>query len=415
MKPATVQRDLASPCARGAALLLLLSLLLSLVSCGSEPPVVTEGLTVLREPTLPISGEARLLGEEVLLSLFLYAAEEWLGRSPAAGTQRQIEEHALETAARLAECGITEEAYLAVLALLERDGEAAVDEWIAGSEEGYPHLRALYLALTAHLPSDRLTSLGYDLLLYSYDFRCDTAKRRYETYGKTHPYLEDEYEAIVAERAAFISEVGEESFSAALRTLLMLSDLFAEADGKTDKLKDFTPAELLIFLDYLPLEELFVSTEGNRVLLSLAASERGGGIGYLLAVAEECGDLPVLAAEMEGLLTLAIHLRDAMGREEAILLGEGERAALLSALFAKLPEEDWAYLASLPTLPLDRETYDRRARSKWGADYEAYAAATTPITVDELRAAAGGEGFSEALSRYLAAVTPVLSYLIQPE
>lgn len=415
MKPATVKRCPVSPCARGTALLLLLSLALSLVSCGSEPPVVTEGLTILREPTLPISGEARLLGEEVLVPLFLYAAEEWLGRSLPVGTRRQVEAHASETAVRLAECGITEEAYLAVLALLERDGEAAVHEWITGSEEGYPHLRALYLALTAHIPSDQLASLGYDILLYSYDFRCDTAKQRYETYGKTHPYLKDEYDAIVAERAAFIGEVGEESFSAAFRTLLMLSDLFAEADGKTAKLKDFTPAELLIFLDYLPLAELFVSTEGFRVLLSLTANEMGSGIGYLLAVAEECGDLPVLAAEMEGLLTLAIHLRDSMGKEEAILISEGEHAVLLSALFAKLPEEDWAYLASLPTLELDRETYDRRARSKWGADYETYAAATAPITVGELRAAAGGEGFPEALSRYLAAVTPVLSYLIQPK
>ena len=396
---------------RAAALLLLLALPSSLVSCGGAPPIVTEGLTVLEEPSTPPSAEAVAAAAEVLSALFLYAAEKQLGGPVPSGMREKISAHAEEAAALLAGTGVDEEGYLALTAILSRDGEGAITEWIEGSDAGYPCLRALYLSLRAYLSAERLAGLAYFLLLYSYDVRCDTAKQRFETYG--YPHLKLEYDALVAERNALLLEIGEESFSAALRSLLMLSDLFAGAEGDAAALSSFTPTELRIVLRYIPLDEIRVSATGFAVLLRLAAKSARGPGGRLLAAAEESGDLSLLAAKGEGMLTLLLHLRDAVGEEEAALLQAGEHDALLSALFAALPDEDWELLASLAALPLDRAAYDGVATAEWGAAYTAYAASILPISADELRAAVGSDGFSALLLRYLASLSPALPYLLE--
>ena len=403
------------PAERLAALLLLLALAVSLVSCGAEPPIVTEGLTVLETPTVPPSDEAVAEGEQVFLSLLLYATEKRLGGAVPSGTRREIETHARKVALLLAESGVGEDGYRAVSLLLARDGEGAVDEWLAGSDGGYPRLRALYLALTAHLPVGAITELAYTLLDYSYTFRTEAAREDWEKYeGRpVGDYAKQKYEALAAEHATFRAEIGEECFAAALRTLLMLSDLFAESEGDSEALTVFTPAELLIFLDYIPLDGIRTSPEGYTLLLSLLARERGDLPSRLLAAARDAGDLPMLAGRAEGLLTLLVHLRDLMDKEEAILLRERRYGDLLSSLFAKLPEGDWAFLDALATLPLDRAAYDAVGVSEWGDAYTAYAEAVTPATVEELRAAAGSEDFAPLLARYLAAITPVLSYLLE--
>ncbi len=400
-----------SPLARGVLFLLLLSLLLT--SCGGDaPPIVTEGLTVLETPSHPPSEEAIAEAEEVLYPLFLLAAERKLGTAVPPGTQRRLADHAKKVALLLADAGVTEEGYLAVTAILARDGEAAIGEWFQESDGGYPRLRALYLSLSEQLSAEAIARLAYRTLFYSYDVRCESARQRYETYGYPHQLIE--LNRLEAERATLAAEVGEDSFSAALRTLLMLSDLIAEAGGDTDALTSFTPAELTVFLGYIPLDGIRTTPAGWELLLSLAARPAAGGVpSRLLAAAEECGDLPTLAAEMNGILTLLTHLRDGMGKEEAALLRDREYRALLSALAEKLTDGDWALLDALASLPLDRAVYDGLGAAEWGDAYLTYAAATVPISAAELRAAVGTDGFADLLPRYLANITPVLSYMLE--
>lgn len=398
---------------RLVALLLLLSLSLSLVACGDPAPeIVTEGLTVLETPTVPPSEAAVAEAEAVLYPLFLFAAEQALGSAVPPGTQKTVAAHAKEVARLLSESGTGDAGYRAVTAILARDGEAAVAEWFGGSEEGYPCLRALYLSLTEHLPTEAIADLAYALLDYSYTFRCEAAWERAEAHRDREAlylrYLQ-KYEALSAEADTFRTEIDGDCFSAAFRTLLMLSDLFAKAEGDTAALTAFTPTELTVFLRLIPFEEIETSPEGYELLLSLAARETGGDIAFLLSVAEEAGDLAHLASVTEGLITLAAHLRDAVGEEEALLLQGSEHEKLLSALFAELPDGDWDYLASLAALPLSREAYAEAAALRW-EDYTAYAAELVPITAEELRATAGTDGFAALLPRYLASITPVLSY-----
>jgi hypothetical protein len=391
---------------------LLLSLSLSLVACGDPAPeIVTEGLTVLETPTVPPSEAAVAEAEEVLYPLFLFAAEQKLGSAVPPGTQKTVAAHAKEVARLLSESGTGDAGYRAVTAILARDGEAAVAEWFGGSEEGYPRLRALYLSLTEHLPTEAIADLAYALLDYSYTFRTEAAREDWEKH-KDRPlgeWCRQKYEALAAEHATFRPEIDGDCFSAAFRTLLMLSDLFAKAEGDTAALTAFTPTELTVFLRLIPFEEIETSPEGYELLLSLAARKTGGGMAFLLSVAEEAGDLSHLASVTEGLITLAAHLRNAVGEEEALLLQGSEHEKLLSALFAELPDGDWDYLASLAALPLSREAYAEAAALRW-EDYTAYAAALVPITAEELRAAAGTDGFAALLPRYLANITPVLSY-----
>ena len=403
---------------RLAALLLLFALLVSLVSCGTEPPIVTEGLTVLETPTVPPSEAAVAEAEQVFEALFLLATEQALGSAVPPGTQKTVEAHAEEVARLLSESGTDDAGYRAVTAILAQDGEAAVTEWFGGSKEGYPCLRALYLSLTEHLSTEALSDLAYALLDYSYTFRCEAAWERAETYRDREAlylrYLQ-KYEALSTEADTFRSEIDRDCFSAAFRTLLMLSELFTEAEGDTASLTAFTPTELTVFLRLIPLEEIETSTEGYELLLSLAARETGGIPSRLLFAAQDAGDLPTVAAELGGLLALLTHLRDAMSSRDAALLRERDHKALLVSLSGTLGEEDRATLARLEALSLDRAAYDAVGLAEWGDAYAAYAEGLSTVTAAELLAAAGTDAFAALLPRYLANITPVLSYCYETQ
>ena len=415
MKKAAIHGGYRPRLFRMTALLLLLALPLSLLSCGEEEEILTEGLTVLETPTVLPSGEAIAEAEEVILPLISLAAKKRLGVAQVPpGTQKKLASYAKQAALLLAETGIPEEGYRAVTALLASGGEGAILEWYSDSPGGYPLLRALYLSLTLHLSGDTLARLAYDLLVYSYDMRCEDALSAMEE-NRDRPAFADvfrkKHEALAAEREALTAEIGEESFSAALRTLLMLSDLMAGTGGDGEALASFTPTEILTLCGYVPLDGIRPSTDGYALLLSLAARSPGDSPAVaFLSLAEERGELPLLAEKMPGLLALITHMRDGMDEREAALLLEGEREALLSSLFVGIPAEDWALLSSLTALLPDRAAYDEVGVATWGAAYTAYAEAIDPISAEELRAAAGGEGFAAQLARFLSGISPVLSY-----
>ncbi|MBQ2718532.1 MAG: hypothetical protein IJF73_00515 [Clostridia bacterium] len=396
-------------CRRGLLLLCLFSLLLSLTSCDSAPAIVREGLTVLpSDDTVAPPAEGTLaLGQEAAYTLLSHYVRATTVAALPPATVAALTRHAEVLSSLLWDTGLTDGRYREVAALLKADGPAAIDAYLA-SDGGLtaPEVRALYLSLSEKMGAERLGRFAYTVALYRYEDLAATAMARYEKYG--YPHLLLEAERLAAERATLLSDVGEEGFTAAMQTAVMLADL-ATGTAAGEELLAFSPTELLLFLRYIPLGGLTLTPEGWELFLSLLSPPSGSYRGRLFAAAEDNGDLSRLAAVLPTAVSLLSSVRDGMTEREARLLQAGDTAGLLHALLKGMSPGEREVLFALLETPLTYADYEALAAEEYGEDFLTYRSSLTPATAEELTAATA-ETFASVLERYLFRISPVLTY-----
>ena len=396
---------------RGILLVLLLSLFLSLVSCEPTQQIVREGLTVLPsdDTAAPYSADTLILGREAIFGLLShYVRTTTTVPTLAAATTKTLQRHAAMLATLLSECGLTEVRYREVAALLRADGPAAIDAYLSeGGGLMAPKVKALYLSLSERMGAERLGRFAYAAILYLYEDKAATALSRYESYG--YPHLLVEAERLSAERAVLVSDVGEKDFVAAMRLAVMLADL-AAGTASGEQLSAFSPTELLLFLRYVPLEDLTLAPKGWELLLSFAVPSSGEGYrDRLLIRAEENGDLTCLSTVLNTAIPLLASVRDGMTEEEARLLQKKDTGGLLYTIFHRMSAGEKETLFALLATPFTYAEYEAIAEEKYGDAFGAYRQALTAATAEEL-CAADAEEFSSVLERYLFGISPVLTY-----
>ena len=210
------------------ALSLMLAIICLLTSVGckdGERDVVQSGIEIADDPSY--RGEVLERAESVLLSLVRYG---YLSLSSleniSATVDRRIVAYAQRITALSADNPISETQYLEVIEVLEKSGEAVVDELIAFIDGGEPKLectRDLYLVMSGAFGADRSAAMLYDVCLVVYDMEYEIAKERFDAYG--YPWYEEEARELLAQKENFIDSIGREDFSALIRFATALAEV----------------------------------------------------------------------------------------------------------------------------------------------------------------------------------------------
>ena len=176
----------------------------------------------------------------------------------------------------------------------------------------------------------------------------------------------------------------------------------------------FSDAEVLEILRHLQLSSIHIETPGWRLLLSLAVNVEGSSYRARLAKSfAESGDIDRLAERMNDAMTLLITVMERLTPEDVGLLRANEREALVTSIFARFDETDWARWESITTVTLANEPYTALAAEEYGEDFTAYLAALRPIGPEELRASVNTSTFYSDLSDYLASICPAIAYEVR--
>ena len=389
--------------------LLILTLLCTLGGCNGTPANAQNGLIVLpAEDAGEITYTEKAVGDvtNAIYSLLLHYASS-VTPNLSDTTKAALATHADEVVTRIKAQRLTEARLCALTELLKAHGTAAIDEVLGRSVEG-GHTRTLYLALTELIGQERLGQLTYQLLLYRHEYLASTARSRYEKYG--YPHLLEEATHLENELNILKNDIGASQFGAAFRLGIMLTDLLSSDTLRGQALSAFSPAEILLFLQYIPLQEISLSDRGWHFLLTLTLPATPTDYrDRLLVKANENGDLLRIAASCNEMLSLLAATRDRMSADTIRLLQAGEQDKLLFTLFHSLSDAERASFFRLTAIDLTYDDYETLALTEYGDAFTSYKKSIHPATEEEV-CAADVTDFVDTLTRYLAGISPALTY-----
>ena len=408
MSKKALQRSSAPFLTRVLPFLLSFTLIFSINGCNQVPASVQNGLTVL--PTadageITYTDKAVTDATEAVYTLLLHYAST-LTPNLSDIAKATLATHANEIVTRIKAQHLTEARFSTLTALLNTHGTAAIDEYL-GANEGNA-TRTLYLALSELMGQERLGHLTYQLLLYRHEYLANTARSRYEKYG--YPHLLEEATRREEEVTILKNDIGAANFGAAFTMGIMLTDLLSSNTLKGQALSAFSPAEILLFLQYIPLQEIELGERAWHFLLTLTLPAAPTDYrDRLLIKANENGDLLLVAASCDELLSLLTAARNRMSADTTRLLQAGERDALLFELFQSLSEEERASFFRLTTIDLTYDDYEAIALAEYGDAFTLYKESIHPATASEV-CACDVTTFVDTLTRYLAGISPALTY-----
>lgn len=399
---------------RAVAMLLALMLSLSLFSCGGETADSgRDGIYISDEQ--PYSAEAVAYAEQTFYSLLQHYTRASGVQTIPEATLARLGAVAAELVAISAESPITESVYIAVMDKLRESGEAVIDEYYAYSQNGTGELartRELYLSLVSLLNADTVSRMAYRFLLYGYDYRYGEEIGKSEKYPEYKEMYEARAEAIDAERRALVMGIGEGEFSSALLQALALSELISGGVLDSDEMSGFTDGEILIFIKSLELSATDIDDEGWCLILDKILPGAAGenyGTAQLFKMREN-RDFEKISAVMNDLSAIIAAVSERVTAEDIALLRADKTEQLLRNTLKRFTDDDLARLARVFSVDINKEDYHSVALSFYGAEYAEYAENIQPITQEELRASLDGETFYESLERYIAGLSPALSY-----
>ena len=391
------------------ALCLAGTLVFPLVSCAH--PAAEEELPGIQiENDAPYSEETLAYAEQTIASLVDYAYRKAVWDTVSEKVAIRLADYATKICRITHEDLVTEAQYRAAIDLLAEKGEAALDEVIVLREEGFgacEQARALYLDWSSIFGSEHVGSMLYDCCLLVYDLKCERVQEKWEEYR--YPWYQEELQALRAEKEVFTHSMESKDFSTLIRCSTALAEL---ASVDSAQIADaFSDAEVLDMIRYLDLAEVSIAPDGWELLLSY-----GFGFGSssyqkkLCEALRESGDMQRIAERMNDVQALTVAAMNRLTTQDVALLRQGEREAVISAVFSRFDEQDWARFFAATSLSLDNATYSALAREEYGASYEQYLSKRHAIDYDALRAVVGTEDFYPCLLEYLAGICPSLSY-----
>ena len=393
-------------------LLLAILLAASFVGCKREEKnEETTGIPIQNDP--PYSDALLSEAEETIYSLVVYTYRTAVIDKITEKVEARLARFAHRLCEITAANPISEQAYRSVLTLLKNDGEGVIDELLAlraGEDVGYEKTRTFYLNLTYAFGADRVASMLYEVCLLIYDAKYEQAVERFEIYQ--YPWYQEEADALAAEKQLFAQGIGKEAFSALVRCGTAMAELLVTTpEGIADT---FSDAEMLEVIRRLDFSKIDITPAGWELLLShVPSGESGSYISLLSAAFRESGDLSRLAAVMNDAVKLLNSAKEKLTPEDIAVLRTGDRDALVSAVFSRFGEDDWALFASVTAISLDNAQYSALAEAAYGEAYLTYKAGIGEIDLSTLRASVGSEVFLQNLSNYLAGICPAIAYEVK--
>ena len=359
--------------------------------------------------------ETEAYAQDVLYELLTKYFQKTVIKTLPETVMQTLREQANNIQKITADTGLTETQYLQCMQFLETNIEEYTDA-LARLEQGnstegdFETLKYAYTHLLSKIGSDALGEIVYSLCVYRYDYAYETCMERYEEYGYT--YLKIEAETFAQDKKTLQEEVGQENFISVMQMVCLLSDLFVGRAFEEGQLASFTDHEILALLQEPSFSSVTISEAGWELLLKylqiMVPSQ--SYFGKLFAKACENGDVVLLSTKMDSVLTLLSAVQKHLTVEQAALFKQNKTGQALSSIVASFGEVEWMLFDEIATLELKNEDYEAIAESFYGESYKNYSSTVKISSLDDLKNAAGTDGFLEVLKGYVAGISPAISY-----
>lgn len=388
-----------------ASFLLACIALLSLVGCDQPREDVQSGIIISDDGEYSPAALER--AEEVIYGLLLHYTEKTVKPELTEATIEKLRRISGEVCSAIATVPLAEERFLELLCVLETSGKEVISELTSEGERG-GKLEELYSEICSLVGYDYVGRVLYRILEYSLDYRYEKRMSEYQKYGFL--YLLEEARSAKEDKKILVQEIGEDSFLKFVRGAVSISGLWLGGGFDSEKSAKFSDEEILIFISKIDFS-LELSDAAWQVLLSRGAQFlfSGDGAGFFGAAMKN-GDLDKFACTMNAVSRLVSSIQTSLTTDDVSLLRSGEREKLMESVFSRFSEAEWADFASLTSVDVVREDYERICFEKYGSEYEIYADSLSPITISELREAVLRENFYESLERYIGGISPAFSY-----
>lgn len=403
-----------------SAAIVLFSVLLSLVGCGTEDDICQNGIVITENHGGDYSAETEKHAEDVIFYLLKTAYRTLISADVSSEQDEsfRLEAHKIRLATKTDR--ITEAQYNELLDILELRALSVITEFsrALGKMEdavGLPKAKALYLELSEAIGADAVGELLYDIWAYRIG-------KSYDDNMKKYAELSDEkYKTLAAEAerqlATLKDGIGEENFIVVTRLGFTLLDTVIGGALESEMMKSFSDAEIVAFVRHIGLSKLTVTADGWELILSelipdgiTPDTDYFNRVLYLMG---EVGDTSSVAAEMNDVFKLFIFAADSFTEYDAACLRSGNYRELLRSLLVKFGDDEWAAVEKIHATSLNKEAYGSLAAEYYGDEFTEYLVTAPSATCEELRASLKTDAFYEKLEGYIAGMSPAFSYAIR--
>ncbi len=398
---------------RIAAMLLLLAIAFSLVSCygeksGGQSP--QNGIEILPTPVYTYKEETVAYAKTVLYSVLYAVQTAKKAQSPSRSEIDEMQRTAEVLVSVTADGSISEERYLSALRAVYAQVETIADVLVG--KRPLAEVESLYATLADLIGKRYVADCLYEALLRYFEYRRQAAENSYAQTGTAaHLVVIRQQQKNIA---ALKESVGRKNLSFLLDYAFLLSEIKSEGVFDTGAI-ELSDSELLMLLTYLDPSEMSIGAEGWELLLCLSAetvllSESPGFLRKMQFAAAKNGDAAELSKKMDAFVALICASQSRLDKDSVALVREGNFSELLLQTVRKFEAEDFERLDEVFSVSFENLEYSTLANGYYGAAYSEFLKDPPRCTLAQLIAAQNTDALYNTLKGYIAGKCPALAY-----
>ncbi|MBQ3041492.1 MAG: hypothetical protein IJD42_07850 [Clostridia bacterium] len=398
------------------ALLMLLFAVIIVAGCAKSKPENNIQLEVIpNENDYSITDNTKRYATDAVFSLLCKYQEKKTG---TLGNEAKVKaEKQANSIIQNGEFNLREEQYKKSFDIIEKRQNEIADGIISimdgNLENGVKELKSAYTELNSLSSTSALSEIVYQLALCEFDMRYEKQMAAYDRLGT--PYLLEKADEYKRGKEIFISDVGSKNIDLLIKHTLACAELFYGGAFESGFINSFSNDEILVFLKELQLDKITVTDTGWTLLLTAygEASIKNVSksfINRVLFSASQNGDSKEFAHSMKELISLASIAQQRMTADDIEYLRNGDENGFLLSILSNFDENDWLAFDNAMPKNIKSDTYISHAKTKYGADFEAYLESYKVSTLEELKASQGTPDFYKTLKEYIAGICPAFSY-----
>lgn len=278
---------------------------------------------------------------------------------------------------------------------------------------GFSKLKKAYLALSNIASAEFVGEALYNAAIAGYEEKYSLQMEAYEKYGQK--YMLDKANEYLNRRDTLVNDVGKESLSRLIRYFFLVGDLFYGNAFENGQINGFTNEEILIFIQSVDLSELAITEKGYELLLTtygeaIIVDKSKTFFDKVMFEATQNKDVEKLAYFIKEMTILMSKAQEKMQSDDIELLRNGKSREFLFKCIERFDESDWKCFEKITSQEINVDDYNTLAISYYGEEFEAYLQDYKTVSLDELKASCGTDGFNQALKEYIAGICPAFSY-----
>ena len=398
------------------ALLMLLFAVIIVAGCAKNKPENNIQLEVIpNENDYSITDNTKRYATDAVFSLLCKYQEKKTG---TLGNEAKVKaEKQANSIIQNGEFNLSEEQYKRSFGIIEKRQNEIADGIISimdgNLENGVKELNSAYTELNSLSSTSALSEIVYQLALCEFDMRYEKQMAAYDRLGT--PYLLEKADEYKRGKEIFISDVGSRNIDLLIKHTLACAELFYGGAFESGFINSFSNDEILVFLKELQLDKITVTDTGWTLLLTAygEASIKNVSksfINRVLFSASQNGDSKEFAHFIKELISLASIAQQRMTVDDIEYLRNGDENGFLLSILSNFDENDWLAFDNAMPKNIKSDTYISHAKTKYGADFEAYLESYKVSTLEELKASQGTPDFYKTLKEYIAGICPAFSY-----